>query len=78
VAVQYLATCLAVLKFRASPGHAARRLLPCIGVAVSLWIFTEASYTELIWAAASLVVGAVLVTLTAYAARGAPSRPEVP
>ena len=36
-----------------------------LGVAVSLWIFTEASPEELIWAGAALVVGAALVMLTA-------------
>jgi hypothetical protein len=35
---------------------------------VSLWIFTEASRQELVWALASLAVGAVLVLLTARAA----------
>jgi hypothetical protein len=35
---------------------------------VSLWIFTEASGQELIWAGAALLVGAVLVTLTTRAA----------
>lgn len=78
VAVQYLATCLAVLKFRASPGASAQRVLPFIGIAVSLWIFTEASSTELIWAAASLAVGGALVFLTVYAARTAPGDAEAP
>jgi hypothetical protein len=38
--------------------------MPWIGAAVSLWIFTEASLEELVWAGASLLVGAALVTLT--------------
>ena len=78
VAVQYLATCLAVLKLRPSPGASAYRVLPFIGIAVSLWIFTEASSTELIWAAASLAVGGALVFLTVYAARTAPGDVETP
>jgi APA family basic amino acid/polyamine antiporter len=68
VAVQYLATCLAVRKLG---NERARRTSPWIcwtGVAVSLWIFTEASGQELIWAAAALMVGAIVVLLTARAA----------
>lgn len=64
VAVQYLATCLAIQRLgKKKPGP---RLLAIswLGVAVSLWIFTEASSQELIWAGAALVVGAALVTLT--------------
>jgi amino acid transporter len=67
VAVQYLVTCLAVYKAQRGTAHGVRRVLPWIGAAVSLWIFTEASSTELIWAAASLAVGAVLVTVTGRA-----------
>jgi amino acid transporter len=73
VAVQYLATCLAVQ--RLGKERPTRRLLVIswLGVAVSLWIFTEASRQELIWASVALVVGAVLVTLTARAnAKAAP------
>jgi amino acid transporter len=69
VAVQYLVTCLAVYKFRRGKPQGVRAALPWIGAAVSLWIFTEASFVELIWAGASLLVGALLVTLTSYAAR---------
>jgi APA family basic amino acid/polyamine antiporter len=67
VAVQYLATCLAVRKLAQHKATAASRWLSWIGAAVSIWIFTEASRTELIWAAVSLAVGAVLVTLTTRA-----------
>jgi amino acid transporter len=73
VAVQYLVTCLAILKRRNAAARtestpALARVgslaLPVAGAAVSLWIFTEASSQELVWAAVSLVVGAVLVRLT--------------
>jgi len=69
VAVQYLVTCLAVYKFQRGKAHGWRALLPWIGAAVSLSVFFGASGKELIWAAASLVVGALLVTLTGYATR---------
>ena len=75
VAVQYLLTCLAVFKFQRGKARGLRVLWPWIGAAVSLWIFTEASSTELIWAAASLAVGAVIVTVTQRAARSAPVSP---
>lgn len=69
VAVQYLATCLAVLKLR---GHGDGRgfrvpggpLVPLLGAAVSLWVFTQASAQELGWAAGSLAIGLLLVALT--------------
>lgn len=66
VAVQYLATCLAVLKLR-KPGPATGfripggPVVPLIGAAASLWVFTEASGQELVWASASMVVGVVAV-----------------
>jgi APA family basic amino acid/polyamine antiporter len=69
VAVQYLATCLAVIKLRGGRTRGWRAVVPWLGVAVSLWIFTEASRTELIWAGASLAVGAVVVWLTNYGGR---------
>lgn len=72
VAVQYLATCLAVRKLDRDRPARARAVLPWLGAGVSLWIFTEASGQELIWAGASLVVGACLVTLTARSLRGTP------
>jgi APA family basic amino acid/polyamine antiporter len=70
VAVQYLVTCLAVTKL--APGRrGVRRVVPWLGVAVSVWIVTEASRVELVWAAVSLLVGAVLVVLTGKVAGGA-------
>lgn len=71
VAVQYLATCLAVSKLDRTLPWRPRALVPWVGAAVSVWIFTEASRTELVWAAASLCVGAIFVSLTAYLARRA-------
>jgi APA family basic amino acid/polyamine antiporter len=68
VAVQYLATCLAIQKLGKEKPNRTSRWISWSGVAVSLWIFTEASGQELIWAAAALVVGAILVTLTLRAA----------
>ena len=74
VAVQYLATCLAVQRLGTEKPRPALRAISWLGVGVSLWIFTEASRQELIWAASALVVGAALVTLTARAgARAAPA-----
>jgi hypothetical protein len=75
VAVQYLLTCLAVFKFQRGKARGLRTLWPWVGAAVSLWIFTEASSTELVWAAASLAVGALVVTLTRRAAASAPVSP---
>jgi len=65
VAVQYLATCLAVLVIRKTQTGAepdgfripGGPLVPVLGALVSLSIFTQASVQELSWAAASLVVG---------------------
>lgn len=78
VAVQYLATCLAVLKLR--PSYAADRprprtgpLIPLLGAAVSLWIFTEASWVELGWATASLAVGVAAVAWNRRGQRRAPA-----
>jgi amino acid transporter len=66
VAVQYLATCLAVmvLRRRTRPLSAQRTRslwLPGLGAAVSLWIFTEASGEELLWALGSLAAGLVVL-----------------
>jgi amino acid transporter len=73
VAVQYLATCLAVLKLRrASADEATRKRapwLPLLGALLSLWIFTEASRVELGWAFAALVVGLLLSVLSQRTAR---------
>ena len=77
VAVQYLATCLAVLVLRRSgkekPGFRAPLgpLLPLLGSAVSLWVFTEASFQELTWAAASMLVGVVAVVASKRLGRAA-------
>ncbi len=74
VATQYLATCLAVPKLRARPPARGFRiplgpLLPLLGAAVSLWIFTQATRQELAWAAASLALGVLAVVLTRRAVR---------
>ena len=78
VAVQYLATCLAVLQLRrrndkpAAFRVAGGPLLPLLGAAVSVWIFTQASFEELGWAAASLVVGLLAVALSRRFGRPVP------
>jgi APA family basic amino acid/polyamine antiporter len=69
VAVQYLATSLAVLRLRSLHKTRGLRipggpLAPLLGAAVSLWVFTQASRQELGWAAASLMVGLLGVALT--------------
>lgn len=69
VAVQYLVTCLAVYKFQRGKAHGWRALLPWIGAAVSLSVFFGASGKERVWAAVSLFVGALLLTITSYVAR---------
>jgi APA family basic amino acid/polyamine antiporter len=76
VAVQYVGTCLAVLKLR-KPGPVegyripGGPMIPLIGTAASLWVFTEASLQELTWATVSLAVGAMAVVLTRRAQRPA-------
>jgi APA family basic amino acid/polyamine antiporter len=70
VAVQYLATCLAVLRLRRlrDAGFLASGV-PLLGAAVSLWVFTEASRQEIAWAAVALAVGLAAAVLTkGYAA----------
>lgn len=61
VAMQYLATCLTVLRSRptaATPlATLVHRTLPVLGAGVSLWIVTEATTTELSWSVGSLAVG---------------------
>jgi amino acid transporter len=70
VAVQYLATCLAVLVLRRrAPERRGFRAplgptMPVLGVLVSAWVFTEATSEELIWASTSLLVGLGLVAAT--------------
>jgi APA family basic amino acid/polyamine antiporter len=68
VAVQYLATCLAVLRLRERRDAGFRTpggpWVPLLGAAVSLWVFTEASRQELAWAVVALAVGIAAVALT--------------
>lgn len=68
ISVQYLATCLAVLPLRKRDGVAGvslvGRIAPYVGAAVSVWIVTEASGEELIWAGGSLIAGVGLRALT--------------
>jgi APA family basic amino acid/polyamine antiporter len=78
VAVQYLATCLAVLQLRrredkpAAFRVAGGWLLPVIGALISASIFTQATFQELTWAFASLVVGLVAVALSRRFGRAVP------
>jgi APA family basic amino acid/polyamine antiporter len=65
IAVQYLATCLAVAHLQRAPGGEKYRppgglLLPGLGVLMSLWILTEASAEEFTWVAVSLGAGGLL------------------
>jgi APA family basic amino acid/polyamine antiporter len=68
VAVQYIATCLALIPLRKRDGATnvsmAGKLAPYAGAAMSLWIVTEASSTELLWAGISLAFGLALRALT--------------
>lgn len=61
VAVQYLGTCLAVLRLRKLSGDPAQQRrkpwIPLLGAAVSLLIFAAANREELAWAVGSLIVG---------------------
>jgi amino acid transporter len=67
VAVQYLATCAAipVLRRRGVPGRRVPggAIVPVLGAAMSLWIFTEASREELTWAAVALALGGAVLAL---------------
>jgi amino acid transporter len=67
VAVQYLATCAAIpfLRRRGVPGRRVPGglLIPILGIAVSLWVFTEASREELVWATAALGIGIAVLAL---------------
>jgi amino acid transporter len=65
VAAQYLVTCWAVLRFRRRGEVTGFRapggwFTPLCGMAVSLWVFTEASGEELLFAAGALGVGIVV------------------
>lgn len=77
VAVQYLATCLAVLALRRrgaeKPGFKVPLgpVIPLLGAALSLWVFTEATGLELAWAAASMLVGVLAVVASKRLARAA-------
>jgi amino acid transporter len=68
VAVQYLATCLAVLRLRGRVRSGFRipggPLVPLLGAAVSASVFTQAASEELAWSVAALVVGLVALWLT--------------
>jgi amino acid transporter len=75
VAVQYFATCLAVRKLGEKPPLSIR-MAAWAGAAVSVWIVTEASGVELIWAGVSLIVGAALVLLTSRTTLASASRAE--
>jgi amino acid transporter len=70
VAVQYLSTCLAVpiLRRRGVPGRRipGGPIVPLLGAAVSLWVFTEASREELVWAAAALAIGVAAIGLAQW------------
>lgn len=74
VAVQYLATCLAVARMQRSDQRDGYQMLggptlPVLGALVSCWIFTEATGEELVWAAGSLVVGYAAVAITRMSRR---------
>jgi amino acid transporter len=68
VAVQYIATCLALIPLRKRDGATnigiVGRVAPYLGTAVSVWIVTEASSVELLWAGISLALGLALRALT--------------
>ncbi len=78
VAVQYLATCLAVprLRRRGIPGRRipGGPIVPLIGAAVSMWVFTEASRAELVWAAVALAIGLALLALNGWRASAGAAR----
>lgn len=60
VAVQYFVTCAAVHKL-GLPRTRGQRVLPFLGVAMSLWIVTEASGEEVLWALCALLLGGLIV-----------------
>jgi amino acid transporter len=67
VAVQYLATCAAVpvLRRRGVPGRRVPGgpIVPLLGAAMSLWVFTEASRDELTWATVALALGVAVLAM---------------
>jgi amino acid transporter len=67
VAVQYLATCLAVLRLRGRVQAGFRipggPLVPVLGALVSASVFTQASGEELAWSVAALVVGLAVLAV---------------
>lgn len=77
IAVQYLATCLAVAWLQRSPNGEKYRppgglLLPGLGALMSLWILTEASTEEFSWVAVSLGAGGLLSWLVRRGAAKSP------
>jgi hypothetical protein len=61
-----VSTCLAVIALRRRSGRTLRWstwIIPALGSLVSLWIFTEASGEELLWALGSLALGGLVVAL---------------
>lgn len=69
VSVQYFATCAAVMVLRKRVATSETpswkwRLIPILGCIVSLWIVTQASSQELLWAGAALAVGLLLRAIT--------------
>lgn len=73
IAVQYLTTSLAVARLQRRPDVASAYrmpggpLVPALGALTSLWIFTEASLSELGWVIGTLLVGLLGVLGTRYA-----------
>jgi APA family basic amino acid/polyamine antiporter len=73
VAVQYLSTCLAVMRTRKLvKAPAVRWVVPVVGAAVSVWVFTEASWHELTWALGSLAFGGLCMACMRYVASTRP------
>src|SRR5262249_25878323 len=68
VAVQYLATCLPVMRLRGRVSAGFRVpggwLVPVLGALVSASVFTQASLEELAWSVAALVAGLAALWLT--------------
>jgi len=69
ISMQYLTTCLAVAKLqRGRPASKYRvpggLVLPALGSAMSIWIFSEASLEELGWVALSLSLGGAALLIS--------------